>query len=319
MRFRHVALATAVMALWGFNFVVIDVGLNSFPPLLFAALRFVVAAIPAVFFVGLPCVSWWWIIVIALPLGVGQFGLLFTGMQLGLPAGLASLVLQSQAVFTLLLAAALLHERIRGAQAAGLLLAFAGIAVAGFDLGQTSPLLAFCLGIGAAAMWGVANVAIRKARPPDTFNLIVWISVVPPVPLFALSLLTEGPTANLEAIRDISLGGLGALAYISYLSTVVGFGVWGWLLRRYDAGVVAPYSLLVPIFGLSSAALVLDERFGPMRMIAAALIIGGVALVSTRRRRPTPGRVVTIAPQRVRSPADHREAAPERRRATHRA
>lgn len=294
MRLRHIALATAVMALWGFNFVVIDVGLDAFPPLLFAALRFVVAVIPVIFFIGRPCVPWRWIVLIGLPLGVGQFGLLFTGMELGMPAGVASLVLQSQAVFTVLLAALVLGERLRGLQMAGLVLAVAGIGVAGFDLGQTSPILAFCFGVGAAAMWGLANIAIRKAEPTDTFNLIVWISVVPPVPLVALSLAFDGPAANLAALRELSLAGLGALAYISYLSTLVGFGVWGWLLRRYDAGVVAPYSLMVPIFGLSSAALVLGERFGPLRALAAFLIIGGVGLVSIRKRRvlgnsPAPG------------------------------
>lgn len=272
------------MVAWGLNFVIIDVGLDTFPPLLFVALRFVVAAVPAVFFVGLPCVSWRRVLAIGLPLGAGQFALLFTSMHLGMPAGLSSLVLQAQAAFTLVFAAALLRERIRARQIVGLALAFSGIALIGTDLGQSAPMVAFGLCLAAAAMWGLGNVALRKAKPPDMFNLMVWVSVVPPVPLLSLSLLLEGPQADLAALTGLGAGGAGALAYIAYVATLFGYGLWGLLLRRYDAGTVAPWTLLVPIVGMSSAALLLGEQVGPRRLVAAVLIVAGVAVTSLRLR-----------------------------------
>jgi O-acetylserine/cysteine efflux transporter len=285
MRPRHVAVAVMIAAIWGVNFVVIDVGLASLPPLLFAGLRFVAAAFPAVLFVRRPAIPWRWFLLIGLPLGVGQFGLLFIGMHMGMPAGLSSLVLQTQALFTALFAAVMLRERPRRAQAAGMVVAFAGIGLIGLSLGQGGTLLAFALCLAAAGMWGLANIGLRTAGPPDAFGFMVWVSLVPPLPLLGLSLVFEGPRADAHALAHISLGGLGALGYVAYISTLVGFGFWGWLMRRYDAGQVAMYSLLVPPFGMSSAALFLGERITVADTVAALLIVGGVALGSVGRRR----------------------------------
>jgi O-acetylserine/cysteine efflux transporter len=285
MRPRHVAIAVVIAAIWGFNFVVIDVGLASLPPLLFAGVRFVAAAFPAVLFVRRPAIPWRWFLLIGLPLGVGQFGLLFIGMHIGMPAGLSSLVLQTQALFTAMFAAVMLRERPRRTQLAGMAVAFAGIALIGLSLGQGSPLLAFALCVAAAGMWGLANIGLRRAQPPDAFAFMVWVSLVPPIPLLLLSVIFEGPRADLHALAHVSAGGLGALFYVAYVSTLVGFGAWGWLMRRYDAGQVAMYSLLVPPFGMSSAALFLGERITVTDAVAALLIVGGVALGSVRRRR----------------------------------
>jgi O-acetylserine/cysteine efflux transporter len=285
MRFRHVGAAVFMAAIWGVNFVVIDVGLDSLPPLLFAGLRFAAAAFPAVLFLRRP-VAWRWLVLIGLTLGVGQHGLLFVAINIGMPAGLSSLVLQSQAAFTALFAVAMLRERLRSAQVAGMAVAFAGIALIGVTLGQKSPLLAFVLCVVGAVMWALANICIRKARPRDAFGFMVWISLVPPLPLFTASLVFEGPRADVRALAHISLSGLGSLAYVAYLSTLVGFGLWGWLMRRYDAGQVAMYSLLVPPFGMSSAALLIGERITVVDVLAAGLIIGGVALASIRAPAP---------------------------------
>jgi O-acetylserine/cysteine efflux transporter len=285
MKPRHVAIAVMIAAIWGVNFVVIDVGLGSLPPLLFAGLRFVAAAFPAVLFVRRPPIAFRRLLFIGLPLGVGQFGLLFISMHIGMPAGLSSLVLQTQALFTALFAAVMLRERPRRTQAAGMAVAFAGIALIGLSLGQGSPLLAFTLCIGAAGMWGLANIGMRRAQPPDAFAFMVWVSLVPPLPLLTLSMIFEGPRADAHALAHVTAGGIGALFYIAYISTLVGFGAWGWLLRRYDAGQVAMYSLLVPPFGMSSAALFLGERITLTDAVAALLIVGGVALGSLRRRR----------------------------------
>ncbi|MEU9466345.1 EamA family transporter [Streptomyces avermitilis] len=280
MRPTHICLAVLVAAVWGVNFTVIEVGLAHFPPLLFSALRFLAAALPAVFFVGRPKVAWKWIVAVGLVLGVAKFGLLFIGMDAGMPAGLSSLVLQIQAVFTALIALAVLGERPTGIRLAGMAVALCGVGLAAVDEGTGGPLGAFALVIGAAVCWGASNVLTRKASPPDPLNFMVWVSTVPVVPLLGLSLLTEGPSADLHALGSLDWQGAGVILYVAWITTVFGFGAWGWLLHRHPASTVAPFSLLVPVFGMSSAALFLGEPIGPLRWGAAALLAGGVALTS---------------------------------------
>lgn len=287
MRPPHVLLAVLVTAVWGVNFTVIEVGLGHFPPLLFSALRFLAAALPAVLFVGRPKVAWKWIVAVGLVLGVAKFGLLFVGMDAGMPAGLSSLVLQVQAVFTALFACAALGERPSRLRLAGMGVALAGIAVAAVDEGASGPLGAFALVIAAAACWGASNVLTRKAAPPDALNFMVWVSTVPVLPLLGLSLLTEGPARDLAALRALDWQGAATVLYVAWVTTVFGFGAWGWLLRRHPASTVAPFSLLVPVFGMSSAGLFLGEPVTGLRWCAAALLVGGVALTSLAPgRRP---------------------------------
>ncbi len=302
MRPLHIALAVLVAAVWGVNFVVIDLGLDHFPPLLFCALRFLVAALPAVFFVGRPQVRWRWIIAVGLVLGVGKFGLLFIGMRAGMPAGLSSLVLQAQAVFTVLAAMVVLRERPGRVRLLGMAVALTGIVVAAVDEGASGPLTGFVLVVVAAAFWGVSNVLTRKAAPPDAFRFIVWVSTVPVLPLLLLSLLFEGPRADAEALRSLDWGGGGAIVFVAWISTVLGFGAWGLLLRAYDASAVAPFSLLVPVFGMTSAALLLDEAVSPLRWCAAVLLVGGVAVTSLAgRRRAARSGTPVPAPRAARS------------------
>ncbi|MGI5398813.1 EamA family transporter [Streptomyces sp. CA-135486] len=300
MRPVHMALAALVTAIWGVNFVVIELGLGHFPPLLFSALRFLVAALPAVFFVGRPKVAWKWVIGVGLALGVAKFGLLFIGMDRGMPAGLSSLVVQIQAVFTALFAAVALGERPGGTRVLGMAVALSGIAVAAVDEGTSGPVLAFLLVIAAAACWGVSNVLTRKASPPDALNFMIWVSTVPVLPLLALSLLFEGPRADVDALRSLDWSGAGTILYVAWGATVFGFGAWGSLLRRYPASAVAPFSLLVPVFGMSSAALLLDESVSPLRWGAAVLLVGGVALTSLSRAgapdTPAPASAVPAGP-----------------------
>ncbi|MGX6604896.1 EamA family transporter [Micromonosporaceae bacterium Da 78-11] len=276
MRPRDLAIAVAVTAVWGVNFVVIEIGLDHFPPLLFNALRFTLAAFPAVFFVGRPQVPWRWVIAVGLVLGVTKFSLLFAGMAAGMPAGLSSLVLQSQAVFTMLFAVLLLRERPRRVQVAGLLVALAGVGVVATRLGAELP--AFLLIVGAAVAWGLANVATRKASPPDSLRFMIWVSAVASGPLLLLSLAVDGPSADLAALRAIDLEAVAALAYVALVSTLAGFAGWGHLLRRYGASTVAPFAMLVPFFGIASAALVLHEQIHPVDLVGGALVVGGILI-----------------------------------------
>ena len=305
MNRRDILLATVVAAVWGLNFVVIEVGLRELPPLLFVALRFTLVAFPAVLFVRRPTVPARLVILIGFFLGVGQFGLLFVGMDLGVPAGLASLVLQCQAMFTLGLAALILRERPTALQVAGCAVAFAGIALIATGRAARVSLAGLALCIAAAASWGASNVTTRIARPPDALALLVWASLVPPLPLLGLSLAFEGPDEIAGAVGGIGPQGVFAVLYVVVLATLFGFGTWTSLLRRHPAGVVAPFSLLVPVFGLLSAALLLGEQPNAAELAGAAVVLAGLVLTNLRRPRPSPSphRPASAPPQAHPRPA----------------
>jgi O-acetylserine/cysteine efflux transporter len=287
MPLRHVLLAVAVAATWGLNFVVIDVGLEEVPPLLLCATRFALVAVPLCFFVRRPPVPWRLLAGIGVALGVVKFGLLFTSMDVGMPAGLASVVLQAQAPFTLLLAAALIRERPTRGQIAGLTTALAGIALIAADNGGGVTATGLILCVAAAAAWSVANLLMKRAADAEPLALMVWISLVPPLPLLGLSLLVDGPHDVGAALTGLDLRSIGAIVYIAACSTLGGFAAWSWLMRTYPAGQVASFALLVPPFGLGFSALLLGEQVGPAQMLAAALVIAGVAVSTTRAAQPT--------------------------------
>jgi O-acetylserine/cysteine efflux transporter len=273
----------AVTAIWGFNFVVIKVGTDHVPPLLLAALRFAFVSVPAVAFVPRPAAPWLLIAGYGLFLGVGEFGLLFTAIKLGAPTGLSSLILQAQAFFTALLAAAFLKERFPLPSVAGLLIAASGLLLIGLKDDQPGAwgghfLLALAMLLAAGLMWGVANVLARRIGNVGGLSLVVWSSLASPVPLLLLSWVFEGAPAISTALRSLSSLTLGALAYLVVLSTLCGYGTWNHLIVKYGAGRVAPFSMLVPIFGVSAGAVFLDERFSIWHAWAAVLVLLGLGL-----------------------------------------
>ncbi|MFC0388302.1 EamA family transporter [Muricoccus vinaceus] len=277
----HLALAVLTTVLWGFNFVMIQVGLQSgLPPLLMAALRFMVAAIP-VLWLPRPKIPWRRLVAIGLFLFLGQFALLFTGMAAGMPPGLASVVQQSQAFLTALIAAAVLRERPSARAVAGMAVAFSGLALIGTTAGSggmTALGLGLCL-LGAAS-WAGGNVLLRGAgsSPGGPVALMAWLGLVPILPLLGLSLAIEGPAAVGAALAGINLSGVAAVLYLAVPSTLVGYGIWGFLMARYPATTVAPFALLVPISGAASAALVTGESFGAARLAGMALVVAGLGV-----------------------------------------
>ncbi|MEU5694019.1 EamA family transporter [Actinosynnema sp. NPDC020468] len=297
MKPRDVAIAVLVATIWGINFVVIKVGLRDFPPLLFTGLRFLVAALPAIWLVRRPGVAWRWVVAVGLLLGVVKFGLVFVGMAAGMPAGLSSLVLQSQVVFTVLFAAAFLGERPRPAQLAGMGVAALGIVLIALDYGLSGPLSALLLVVLGAVAWGLSNVATRFAKPPHPMSFNVWTSAVAVLPLLGLSLVFEGPAADWHALANLTWTGAGAIAFIAYVSTLLGFGLWNFLLSRHDASTVVPFALLVPVAGMFSGWLFLDETVTATRLAAAALVVLGMA--ATTVRLPTKPTETLLAPRRV--------------------
>jgi O-acetylserine/cysteine efflux transporter len=274
---RSVALVVLVTAIWGVNFVVIHEGLEHFPPLLFNALRFTLMAVPAVFLVGRPRVPWRFVLGVGATLGVVKFGLLFVSIDQGLPVGLSSLLLQLQVIFTIGFAAFALGERPRREQVAGASVAFSGLAVIGIDRAASAPILPFVLVIGAAAAWGVSNTLTRMSQPPDALALLVWASLVAPLPLLGLSLLFEGPDAIGDALAGIDVAAVAALLFVAGVSGLFGFAAWIALLKRHSAAAVTPFALLVPVFGIASAALLLGERPSGLELAGAVLICAGLA------------------------------------------
>lgn len=283
MQTRHVALAIALSVIWGLNFVVISVGLTGFPPLLMATLRFAVAALPALV-LPRPNVPWKTLIVLSATLFVGQFALSFPAMAIGMPPGLMSIVLQVQAFITVGFAAAVLHERPTRRQIAGAAITMAGLTVIASTIGTNGVTAAgLLLALGSAVSWSIGNVILRHLKSTELLPLMTWLSLLAVLPLLALSLIFEGPARIEHALTHASWLSAGAVLYIALISTLFGYGAWAVLLKIYPTAVVAPFSLLVPVTGTISAALLLGERFGQLRLIGMVLILAGLALPLLRR------------------------------------
>jgi O-acetylserine/cysteine efflux transporter len=300
MRPRDILLAVGIAAVWGVNFLAIHVGVARVPAVLFCALRMAACGLPLLLVRRGPGVPWRWALLSALVMGVIYFPLFFVAIEQGMPAGLTSLVIQSQAIFTMVLAVPLLRERPSLGQVAGILVATAGMAVVASGVGGARPPFAFALVVVSAAFWGLNNIIMRKAAPPDTLTFVMWMGALSALPLLGLSLVMEGPAAALAGLRAFDLPALGALAYTSALSTLAGFAWWGNLLNRYGAGTVAPFSMLVPFFGISSAVVFLHETLAPTDLIGGVLVVGGILLGALTVRRslrrshlpePVPSRV----------------------------
>lgn len=278
MQPRHIALALTLALFWGFNFVVISVALGDVPPLLLAALRFGLAGLPCLF-LPRPAMRWRTLIMVAMTLYVAQFALLFEGMAVGLPPGLASIGLQVQAFITILFAALLIGERPTSRQMAGGAVAFLGLALIGSTVGTNGVTVpGFLLMLGAASCWAAGNVMLRRTRHVDLLALVSWASLVAAGPLLLLSLFFEGPARIGTALTHPTWLAVGAVLYLAFVGTTFGYGVWGHLMRVYPPAVAAPFSLLVPVFGTLSAALFLGETFGPVRFLGMALILCGLAV-----------------------------------------
>ncbi len=280
---RDLALALSVVALWGFSFVAIKVGLREIPPFALAALRFVLAALPLAFFVKRPRMPWRFVAGYGLGIGVFQFGLLFLGLKLGMPAGLSSVVIQLQIFFTIGLAIAFAGDTLRREDLLGATIATAGVIMLGvykLTSGVTSTLIGFFLVIAAAFAWGVGNVVAKRAASEhhaDMFALVVWSSLVPPVPLAILSWVFEGGPDVLTSIASASAWAWGSVLLLAWGATLFGFASWARLLHRYPTAVVSPFALLIPVSGLASGAIFLGEGLAALQAAGVVLVLLGLA------------------------------------------
>lgn len=275
---RHFLLALAVVAVWGSNFVVIKLALAHMPPLLFATLRFVVVVLPMVWVLPRPAVPWRNLATYGLLIGVGQFGLLFVAMNGHISPGLASLVIQVQVFFTIGLALLMAGESLQRVQWLALALAASGLGVIVTHTdGSTTP-----LGLGlvllAALSWAGGNLVSRAAGRINMVAYVVWSSLFAVPPLAALALWVEGWDALATGLAQADASAWAAVAWQAWGNSIFGYAAWGWLLSRYSAATITPMALLVPLFGMGSAAWWLGEPLPAWKLAAAALVMGGLAL-----------------------------------------
>jgi len=289
MQGRDRGMVLLVPVLWGLNFPATALMLAHYPPILAGVLRFTLLAIPAMLFVPFPQVRLRWLIGTGLGIGVLQFVFLYAGIAAGMPAGLASLVLQSAAPFTILLAALFLGERMTPRRMGGIGLAVLGLAIIGATRAQSAALLPVLLTVLGAFGWAIGNICSRLAMPPKPLHLTMWMAIVPPIPLLALSLLLEGPRIVPTLQGALTLQAMPAnlgLLYIVVFASALGYGIWNALMSRYPASEVAPWSMLVPIVGFSSSWAMLGETPNPLELAAGALVIIGVVIASRAGARP---------------------------------
>lgn len=291
MNIKDLILALLVVTIWGANFTVIRLGLDGVPPMFLAALRFTLASLPAVFFVRRPDVHISYLLGYGITVGIGQFGCLFYAMHIGMPAGAASVVLQSQAFFTLILATILLKESVAGVQWLGLIVASIGLGIVGHndqDSVLAIPQAAFLLTLCGAASWGLSNIIVRMASASalshdknlDMFSLVVWSSLVPPLPLFGLAVYLNSPSELIKSFIQLNGLSIFSIIYLAFGATLFGFGIWSKLLSKYSANKVAPLSLLVPVTGLLTARVVLNEQFNYFQWIGSLCVMTGLLITS---------------------------------------
>jgi O-acetylserine/cysteine efflux transporter len=278
----HFALILFVVANWGFSFVVIHVGLQGTPPLLLAALRFALAAVPFVWLLPRPKLPWWWFAAYGFCTGVIQFGVAFTAMNLGISAGLASLVIQMNAFFTVLLSSLLFGEKLKWFGWLGLGVACLGLGVIATTRDSSLTVVALLLMLVAALGWASANLVVRFVSgltpKPDLFAFAIHGNAYAPLPLLLLSLLFEGWTRDWQALRQLSFVSGASALYLGWIATVTCFGAWAFLIGRYGAAQIAPFSLLVPVFGMLFSAWFLGESLTVLKVLAAFLVISGLLI-----------------------------------------
>lgn len=285
MTLKDSILGFLIIFLWGINFVVIAWGLEGMPPLLMGACRFLLVALIGSLFIKPPQIPWQWLLAYALTLGFGQFAFLFSAMAFGMPAGLASLVLQSQALFTLLFAALLLKEGMSPLQLLAMLISGIGLYLVaggganGQDTAMTS--LGFILTLVAAMCWGLGNIVnrtINKRGYQANLGLVIWSAWIPPIPFLLASYYFEGGEVIQEALLNLELSTFSALLYLAIAATIIGYSLWSYLLGRYPAAQIAPLTLAVPVVGLVAARYFLDEVITLQHGLGIALVMSGLVL-----------------------------------------
>lgn len=281
---RHTLLALLVVLIWGLNFVVIDEGLEGVPPLVFLTLRFILVVIPAIFFIKPPKIGWRNILLIGSFLSFGQFVLLYLALSLGMPAGLASLMLQTQVVLSVIVSAVLLREHPTRRQVVGIAIGMAGIAVVVVGHSSVAPWLPLVVTLLAALSWAIGNVLSRRAKAASGLSLVVWSGLIVPVPSLALALVFDTPAVVLDSLVNLSLTAILSTVYTAVAASLIGYGIWNSLLAKYPTSAVVPFTLLIPVIGIVAAWLVQGENPTVTELVGGAIMLGGLAAAVISRR-----------------------------------
>ena len=272
-------LALAIVAVWGTNFVVIKISLASFPPFLFAALRYIFALLPMVFFVTKPKVPWTNLCIYGMAVGIGQFGVLYYAINGHISPGLASLVIQTQVFFTIGFAMFFAKEKLRLYQVVAVIVAMIGLGIIAVHTDATTTVLGLALVVVAGFSWGVANTTSRRAGSINMFSYVIWASIFAIPPLLAISWFFEGGWEVMStSMASASMAAWTAVLWQAWGNTLFGYAAWGWLLSKHPAALVAPTPLLVPIFGMGASAYFLSEPLPTWKLLAAGLVIAGLVV-----------------------------------------
>ncbi|WP_312699726.1 EamA family transporter [Sedimentibacter sp.] len=292
MKKKDILLAAMVVIIWGINFTVIRLGLNGVPSMLLVTLRYLFTALPAIFFVKKPKTELKYIILFGLFVGFGQFACLFYAMEIGMPASIASIILQMQAFISPVLAVFYLNERLKPKQIIGFVIAAIGLLIIGAANAKGGitaiPLFAIILNLLAPFFWSASNIVSRiasdkaeaKGEKLDMFSLVVWSALVPIIPLAALTFVLDTPQDILNVLINFSGISVFAVLYLAAASTLFCYGVWSVLISKYPMGKVAPIPLLVPVVALISARLVLNEQLSAMQWMGVVVILIGLITTS---------------------------------------
>lgn len=272
----HLLLAVAVSAIWGTNFIVIEVGLHSFPPLWFAFLRFTLVFLPAALLVRRPAVPWSQLAAYGLLVGAGQFGLLYIAMQGRITPGLASLAVQSQVFFTIMIAVLWKDERLSPGQWFALSLACAGLAIIAICSDGDATPAGLVMVLLAGLSWAIANIIVKEVPASDMLAYIIWASLFAAPALLGMSLWLEGLGGLTHAISVATPGAWASLLWQASGNTLFGFAAWGWLLSRHSAAAVTPTALLVPVFGMAASVVLLNEHLQNWKVAGGGLILAAL-------------------------------------------
>jgi O-acetylserine/cysteine efflux transporter len=283
MKPSDVCLAVTVAVIWGLAFVASRLALDELSPALMTAMRFAIAAVPCLL-VRRPKVSWTVLIAISGTLFLGQFLAQSWAIAHGVPVGLASVIVQSQALFTVVFAAAAFREIPARMQIAGICVATIGLLMIGGTVGLDFSIGAFAVLMISPLSFAVGNLLLRQARDVAMFDLFAWLCLVPPLPLLVLALAIDGPGATWHSLWQMSATGWISILFIGAISTCIAYWLWGRLLRDYTAAQVVPFALLVPFVGAGASSLVFGETFGPLRLSGMIIVVFGIAIMLLSKR-----------------------------------
>lgn len=276
MRIQHFLLALFAVFVWGSNFVAIQVALDSIPPLMLAAIRFALAALPWVFILPRPKARFKYVLGFGVCTFALQFGFLFTGMTLGLSPGLSSLVLQVQVFFSMGLAAVLFKDKPGLWKICGALISFIGIGIVALNVSGGGTFLGLLITLLAALAWAGGNMFTKKVHASSPLALVVWGNLVALPFMLLFSFWMEGSDRMIQAAEGITWTTVGAIVYIVYFSTHLGYGIWGMLLNKYPTATVVPFTLLVPVAGFLGSAIFFGEAFTSWKLLSSLFIMGGL-------------------------------------------